>query len=271
MELKQKSFFILVAIIIGIGIGIFIWQTLSPALGRGVFYYRVEGNQANLFLLKNSNGDKKVASFSAREVDPGDFRTPRHSYISNSRKEMIYFKQVDEKPLESQESSELVAYRIIYEPTLVNLKNKQEKKINQAIDSAGLVFSPNDSQVAWIKQVDEATYQEVEESGKKRELWISKPNGDEAEFLVNFDENLILLQRWSGDYIYFQGFWDINIRSMGRINTKTKEIDYMVPRDCGKFLENCKNIEFSLSGNKFLYEIISEKENKKVTILKPNQ
>jgi tricorn protease-like protein len=54
---------------------------------------------------------------------------------------------------------------------------------------------------------------------------------------------------------------------MGRINVKTKQIDYMVPRDCEEFLENCNNVEFSISGNKFLYEIVSEKENKKITAL----
>ena len=32
-------------------------------------------------------------------------------------------------------------------------------------------------------------------------------------------------------------------------------------------MENCKNIEFALSGNKFLYEIISKKDNKDITEL----
>jgi len=268
MELKHKGFFILIAIILGIGIGFLIWRFLSPAIGRGVFYYRVEGDKANLFLLKNSHGDKKIVSVSAREIDPGDFRPPKRSYISNSRKQMVYFKQVAEVPISDLNVGEdMVAMRVVYKPILVNLKNNQEKEINQQIDSSSLIFSPDDSEIAWIKQIDEATYQTIEESGKKRELWISKPNGDNANLLAGFDENLILLQRWSGDYIYFQGLWDVNNRSMGRINVKTKEIDYMVPRDCGEFLENCKNVEFSPLGKNFLYEIVSEKEGGKVTVL----
>jgi len=266
MGLKQKSFFILIAIIIGIGIGILIWRFLSPAIGRGIFYYKVEGDKANLFLLKNSSS-KQITSVSAREVDPGDFRPPRRSYISHSRKNLIYFKQVEEIPLENQESSEFTAFRIIYEPTLVNLKNKEEKKINQSIDSASLVFSPDDSQIAWIKQIEESTYQDIETSGKKRELWLSKIDGEEAKLLASFDENLILLKVWDGDHIYFQGLWDITNRSMGRINIKTKEIENMVPRYCEKFLENCKNIEFSPSGNRFLYEIQTKKDDKDITEL----
>ncbi|MFZ5559515.1 MAG: TolB family protein [Patescibacteria group bacterium] len=266
MELKHKSFFILVAIVIGIGIGILLWNFLGPVLAKGVFYYKVEGDKANLFLLKNST-TKQITSVSAREIDPGDFRPPKRSYISHNRKILIYFKQVEEVPLENQESSEFTAFRIIYEPTLVNLKNKEEKKINQSIDSASLVFSPDDSQIAWIKQIDESTYQDIETSGKKRELWLSKIDGEEAKLLVSFDENLILLKIWDGDYIYFQGLWDITNRSMGRINVKTKEIENMVPRYCEKFLENCKNIEFSPTGNRFLYEISTKKDDKDITEL----
>lgn len=266
MGLKHKSFFILVAIVIGIGLGILIWNFLGPVLAKGVFYYRVESDKANLFLLKNSDS-KQITSVSAREIDPGDFRPPKHSYVSHDRKSLIYFKQVGEVPLENQENSDFTAFRIVYEPMLINLKNKQENKINQAIDSASLVFSPDDNQIAWIKQIEETTYQEIETSKNKRELWISKTNGSDAKLLAEFDENLILLEIWSGDYIYFQGLWDITNRSMGRINVKTKEVENMVPRYCEKFLENCKNIEFSPSGNKFLYEIYSKKDDKDITEL----
>ncbi|OGZ33026.1 MAG: hypothetical protein A2V69_00215 [Candidatus Portnoybacteria bacterium RBG_13_40_8] len=266
MELKQKSFLILVAIIIGIGIGIFIWNLLGSVVAKGVFYYKIDGDKADLFSAKDSN-TKKILSVSAREIDPGDFRPPKRNYISHDRKNIIYFKQVDEKPLENQENPELIAYRVIYESMLVNLRNKKETKINQSIDSASLVFSPDDNQIAWIKQIDEATYQEIETSGGKRELWISKTNGDDAKLLASFDENLILLEVWSGDYIYFQGLWDVNNRSMGRINIKTKEIENMVPRQCEEFLGNCQNIEFSPTGNKFLYEIYTKKDDKDITAL----
>jgi len=266
MALKHKSLFILVAVIIGIGLGFLAWNFLGPVFARGVFYYRVDGDKADLFLAKDSN-TKKILSFPAREVDLGDFRPPRRTYISNNRNNIIYFKQVGEKPLENQDNPDLTAFRIIYEPTFVNLKNKQEKKIDQSIDSASLVFSPDDSQIAWIKQIDETSYQEIETSGKKRELWISKTNGEDAKLLANFDENLILLKVWSGDYIYFLGFWDITNRSMGRVNIKTREVENMIPRYCEKFLENCQNIEISPSGNKFLYEIYAKKDDKDITQL----
>jgi hypothetical protein len=266
MELRQKGFLVLIAIIIGIGIGIFIWNLLGSVLTKGIFYYKVDGDKADLFSAKDSN-TKKILSVSAREIDPGDFRPPKRTYVSHDRKNMVYFKQVDEKPLENQENPELIAYRVIYEPMLVNLKNKKEIKINQSMDSASLVFSSDDNQIAWIKQIDEATYQEIETSGKKRELWISKINGDDAKLLASFDENLILLEIWSGDYIYFQGLWDVNNRSMGRININTKEIENMVPGQCEEFLGNCQNIEFSPTGNRFLYEIYTKKDDKDITAL----
>jgi len=266
MELRQKSFLVLIAIIIGIGIGIFIWNLLGSVLTKGIFYYKVDGDKADLFSAKDSN-TKKILSVSAREIDPGDFRPPKRTYVSHDRKNMVYFKQVDEKPLENQENPELIAYRVIYEPMLVNLKNKKETKINQSMDSASLVFSSDDNQIAWIKQIDEATYQEIETSGKKRELWISKINGDDAKLLTSFDENLILLEVWSRDYIYFQGLWDVNNRSMGRINIKTKEIENMVPGQCEEFLGNCQDIEFSPTGNRFLYEIYTKKDDKDITAL----
>ena len=78
---------------------------------------------------------------------------------------------------------------------------------------------------------------------------------------------MIILKKWSGDYIYFQGLWDVYTQSLGRINIKTKQVEYLIPQGCVKSLENCKNIEFALSGNKFLYEIISKKDNKDITEL----
>lgn len=267
MELKHKSFFILLAIVIGILIGIAIWKFIGPTLGRGVFYYRIDGDKANLFLLKNSSS-KKLVSLPAREIDPGDFRPPKRSYVSNSRKEMIYFKQIEEVPVEGiTENQEFVVNRIVYKPILVNLKNGKETEINQLIDSAGVVFSPDDKEIAWIKQIDEVTYSQIEQSGKKREIWISDGNGESAELLAGFDENLIILKKWVGDYIYFQGLFDVYTQSLGRINIKTKQVEYLIPQGCVKSLENCKNIEFALSGNKFLYEIISKKDDKDITEL----
>jgi len=267
MELKHKSFFILLAIVLGIFIGIAVWKFIGPTLGRGIFYYRVDGDKANLFLLKN-NSSKKLVSLPAREIDPGDFRPPKRSYVSNSRKEMVYFKQIEEVPVEGvSENQEFIVSRIIYKPILVNLKNGKETEINQSIDSAGVVFSPDDKEIAWIKQIDEVTYSQIEQSGKKREVMISDKDGKNSESLVSFEENLIILKKWSGDYIYFQGLWDVYTQSLGRINIKTKQVEYLIPQGCVKSLENCKNIEFASSGNKFLYEIISKKDDKDITEL----
>lgn len=267
MELKHKSFLILLAIVIGVFIGIAAWKLLSPTLGRGVFYYHVEGSEAKLFLLKNSHS-KEVVAVSAREVNPGDFRPPRRSYLSNSRNEMIYFEQVDEKPVEGVvDDMSLVVSRAIYKPMLVDLKSGKETEIKQLIDSVGVVFSPDDKKIVWMRQIEEVTYAQIEQSGKKREIWLSEKTGEGAELLISFEENLIILKKWVGDYIYFQGLWDVYNRSMGRINIKTRQVEYLVPRSCVKSLENCENTEFSFSGNKFLYEIVSSKDGKHITEL----
>ena len=257
----------MLAVIVGIFIGIAVWKFIGPTLGRGIFYYRVDGDKANLFLLKNSHS-KKLIAVPAREIDPGDFRPPKRSYVSNSRKEMVYFKQIEEVPVEGvSENQEFIVSRIIYKPILVNLKNGKETEINQLIDSAGIVFSPNDEKIAWMKQIDEATYAQIEQSGKKREIVISDKDGKNPESLVSFEENLIILKKWAGDYIYFQGLWDIYNQNLGRVNVKTRQVEYLIPQGCVKSLENCKNIEFALSGNKFLYEIISKKDDKDITEL----
>ncbi len=161
---------------------------------------------------------------------------------------MVYFKQIEEVPIENfGENQEFVISRLIYKPILVNFKNGQEKEIDQEIDSAGLVFSPDDKKIAWVKQISEVTYSQIEQSGKKREVFISNKNGENAELLASFEENLIILKRWSGDYIYFQGLWDAFNRSLGRINIKTKRVEYLNLQGCGENLENCQNFEFTPS------------------------
>lgn len=264
---KQISFFVIIAILIGIGIGVLAWDFFTPSLAEGVFYYLVDGSKAKLFLISGKDEPKEIISLPAREVDFGKYNPPRHSYFSHDSKQMIYFKKIGEIPLEDfTEDESIVVSRVVSEPMLVNLKTGKETKIEQPIDSSSLVFSPSDEKIAWIKEVKESTYDTIEESEKRREIWISRADGQAAELLTDFDENVILLKLWYGDYIYFQGFWDATIRSLGRINTKTKKIDYLVPRYCEKFLENCSNIELSVSGRKFLYEIY-EKDDKEITEL----
>ena len=265
---KQIGFFILIAILIGIGIGILIWDLLSPSTGQGVFYYQVKDNQAELFLLKAKDNAKKIVSIPAREVDLGVYRVPRHSYFSQDGEQMIYFKKIKEIPLEELSPDEAtIIVRIISEPRLVNLKTKEDEKIDQLIDPASLVFSPNNKQIAWVKEVEESTHQELDETGKEREVWLSSVDGGDAYLLSGFDENVVLLKRWSGNYIYFQGIQGASARSLGRINIKTKEIEYIVPRYCNESLNNCQNIEFSPSGRYFIYEIYKKAENKEITEL----
>jgi len=260
---KQTNLFVLIAILIGIVIGILLWDAFTPKLERGVFYYQIDGNKAKLFLI---NGEvKEIVSLPAREVDLGKYKPPRHSYFSNNSQQMIYFKKTGEEPLESLDENIVIA-RVITEPTLVNLKTGKERKIDQLIDSSGVVFSPNDEKIAWLKEVPESTYGEIETSGKKRELWVSRADGENSELLGEFDENVVLLRRWYSDYIYFQGLWDANIRSLGRISVKTGKIEYLVPRYCEQYLENCKEILFSLTGRKMIYEIYSNEE-KEITEL----
>lgn len=266
MERKRTTFFILIAVLIGIIIGILLWKVLTPKLGEGVFYYRTDNNKANLFLLNGKGEGEKIVAVVAQEVELGKYKPPRHSSISPDGRQLVYFKKSKEEPLMTSADG-LVASRIFYDPILVNLKTGTDKKIDQSIDSSSLLFSPDSNNIAWIKEVTGSTYEEIEKNGQKRELWISRADGDNAQLLAGFDENIILLKRWSGDYIYFQGLFDVSIKSIGRINIETKKIDYIVPKDCDDNLTNCQNIEFSPTGKMFLYEIYTQKDNREITEL----
>jgi hypothetical protein len=161
----------------------------------------------------------------------------------------------------------MVAIRTYYDSILVNLKTGTEKKIEQQVDSASLVFSPDSNSIAWIKEIKDSTYEDIEKNNTKRELWISIADGDNSKLLAEFEENVILLKRWTEDYIYFQGVFDASIKSLGRINIKTKKVEHIIPKSCDTNLTNCQNIEFSPSGEMFLYEIYSKKNDKDITEL----
>lgn len=266
MEKKRLSFFILIAILIGIIIGILLWKALTPKLGEGVFYYRTDDSKANLFLLNGSGEGEKVVTVAAQEIELGKYRPPRHSFVSPDGRQLIYFKKVKEEQI-ANSSDGLIASRIFYDPILVNLKTGTDKKIEQPIDSSSLLFSPDSNNIVWIEEIKESTYEEIETSGQKRNLWISRADGENAQLLAELDENVILLKRWEEDYVYFQGIFDVSIKSIGRINVKTKKIDYVVPKGCDDNLTNCQNIEFSPTGMMFLYEIYTQENNKEVTEL----
>ena len=266
MERKRITFFILIAVLAGIIIGILFWKILTPKLGEGVFYYRTDNNKANLFLLDGKGEGEKIVAVTAQEVELGKYKPPRHSSISPDGRQLVYFKKSKEEPLMTSADG-LVASRIFYDPMLVNLKTGTDKKIDQSIDSSSLLFSPDSNNIAWIKEVTGSTYEEIEKNGQKRELWISRADGENAQLLAGFDENIILLKRWNGDYIYFQGLFDVSIKSIGRINVQTKKIDYITPKGCDDNLTNCQNIEISPTGKMFLYEIYTQKNNKEITEL----
>jgi len=266
MERKRLTFFILIAVLIGIILGILLWKILSPKLGEGVFYYRLDGNKANLFLLDNKGEGEKIITVAAQEVDLGKYKPPRHSFISPDRRQLVYFKKSKEEQI-GDLGNGMIASRIYYDPILVNLKTGTEKKIEQPIDSTSLVFSPDSNSIAWIKEIKDSTYEEIEKNDTKRELWISIADGESPQLLAKFEENVLLLKRWNEDYVYFQGIFDANIKSLGRINIKTKRVEYIIPKSCNTNLTNCQNIEFSPSGKMFLYEIYSQKDNKEITEL----
>ena len=266
MEKKRLSFFILVAVLVGIIIGILIWRILTPKLGEGVFYYKLDNNKANMFLLNGTGEGEKVITVDAQEVDLGKYKPPKYTFISSDNLQMIYFKKTKEEPINTGDPT-LIATRIFFDPILVNLKTGTEKKINQSLDASTLVFSPDSNNIAWIKEVPESTFEEIQKDQIKREIWTSRADGENAQLLIALDDNVVLLKCWSGNYVYFQGVSGVNIKSMGRIDVLNKKVDYLVPQGCDQQLTNCQNIEFSPSGNLFLYEIYSQNNGKDVTKL----
>jgi hypothetical protein len=266
MERKRTTFFILIAVLIGVIIGIFIWKILAPKLGAGVFYYRLDGNKANLILLNGKGEGEKVLTVDAQEVDLGKYKPPRYTFVSSDNRQMVYFKKTKEEIIQEL-GNDMVASRIFYEPILVNLKTGTEKKINQPVDASTIVFSSDNNNIAWIKEIKESTFDEIQKNQTKREIWTSRADGENAQLLTALDDNVVLLRRWNEDYIYFQGVSGVNAKSIGRINIINKKVDYITPKGCEEGLINCQNISFSSTGNFFLYEIYSIKNNKEITEL----
>ena len=147
MERKRTTFFILIAVLIGVIIGIFIWKILSPKLGAGVFYYRLDKNKANLILLNGKGEGEKVLTIDAQEVDLGKYKPPRYTFVSSDNRQMVYFKKTKEEVIQNL-GDDMIASRIFYEPILVNLKTGTEKKINQPLDASTVVFSSDGNNIA---------------------------------------------------------------------------------------------------------------------------
>jgi hypothetical protein len=89
MGRKRTTFFVLIAVLIGIIFGILIWRVLSPKLGEGAFYYRLENYKANLFLLNGKGEGEKIVTVPAQEVDLGKYKPPKISFLSPDRKYLI--------------------------------------------------------------------------------------------------------------------------------------------------------------------------------------
>jgi WD40 repeat protein len=266
MGRKRTTFFVLIAVLIGIIFGILIWRVLSPKLGEGAFYYRLENYKANLFLLNGKGEGEKIVTVPAQEVDLGKYKPPKISFLSPDRKYLIYFKKIKEEIIGDIENNLVVAHNF-YQPILITLKTGKETEINQQIDASGLVFSPDSKQIAWIKEIKESTLEEIEKNQVKRELWISRIDGENAQLIVGFNEKVVLLKTWNNDNIYFQGIYGVNYSSLGRINVVTKKIERILPEKCDKELSNCQNIAFSPTGRLFLYEIYTKTEKREVTEL----
>jgi hypothetical protein len=98
-------------------------------------------------------------------------------------------------------------------------------------------------------------------------VWTSRADGENAQALIALEDNVILLKAWKGNYVYFQGVSGINVKSIGRIDIVNKKVEYIIPQGCEAGLINCQNILFSPTGNMFLYEIYSTKNNKEITEL----
>jgi len=253
-----------VLIIVVLGAILVISRANKSSLEGAVFYYKTEGKDSNLFYMKSGKESEHLIVLPSEEIDLDKYKVLKHSYISHNGKTLIYFERIGEVPVGVVSEEEgLMAYKIIYKPKYVDLKSNSMKDIEQDMDSVSLVFSPNDKKIAWVSTVEEATVEELELARKKREVWISNPNGGKAKHLVSLDETVVLFQKWHGNYIYFWGIPGAGHYSIGRINVKNGRVEYVKPKYCTENLGNCKNFRFSRSGESFIYEVDLIEEGKK--------
>jgi len=256
------GFLILILAIIIIGIILSIEKSVKSSK-QGVFYFKTESENSKLFYILPGKKPEHLLDLPSEEVGTGYYKVPKHCYLSNNGKVLIYFERTQEIPIgKVSEEEGLMAYRIFYKPKYVNLKTGLIKDINQDIDSSSLVFSSNDKQIAWISVVEESTVEELEASGTKREVWLSEFNGEKAKLLTTLDEKVVLLQRWDNNYIYFWGVQSAGYYSLGRINIKNGKTEHLEPKYCSENLTNCQNFRFSSSGQLFIYEAGLTKEEK---------
>jgi len=260
---KKIAVILIIAAIIILCLFLIIGKGTIPYLSEnGVFYYKIEGKDAKLFSLGSGNEPKYLTTMPAEEINPDDYRVPKHSYVSESGDILIYFERTEEIPLGTiGENDEYTAYRIIYQPKYIDLKSKTVKEIEQDIDSGSLVFSSKEDKIAWVLLAQESTVGELEQAGVQREVWISNSDGTNAKQLAVLDDKVVLLQRWEDDYIYFWGIKGVGYYTLGRINVKSGKVQYIRPKYCLENLTNCQNFSFSPSGKLFIYEAGFNQQN----------
>lgn len=251
---------VLVIIIVG-GFLILGKEAAKYSLKEAVFYYKGEGADSKLFYMMPGKEPGYIITLPSEKIDLNTFKVHQHHYLSHGGKILIYFEKIDEIPL-GEVSEGYTAYRKVYKPKFVDLKTGSIKEINQKMDSGSLVFSPDDEDIAWILSVKESTIEELESAQKKREVWLSSPDGSNARRLAALDEKVVLLQEWYGNYVYFWGIQGVGYYSLGKIDVRTGRVKYAQPKYCLENLVNCQNFKFSLSGELFIYEAGTIEEDK---------
>ena len=228
-------------------------EAAKYSLKEAVFYYKGEGKDSKLFYLILNREPEYLLTLPSEEIELNKYKVHQHSYFSHSGETLIYFEKIDEIPI-GEVAEEYVAYRKIYKPKLVDLKTSIIKDIEQEIDAGSLVFSSDDTDIAWVLKVKESTIPELESAQKKREIWLSSPDGSNARKLVALDDRVVLLQRWNENYIYFWGVKGAGYYSLGRIDVRNGRVTYLQPKYCLEDLTNCQNFRLSSSGELFIYE-----------------
>lgn len=253
---------LLAVIIVVVGLFLLAGKTARPSPGEAVFYYKGEGANSKLFYLSDSREPEYLITLPSEEVDLEKYKVHQHSYVSHNGEILIYFEKVDEIPIEDVGEG-FTAYRKMYKPKYVDLRTGSVKNIKPKIDSGSVVFSPDDKDIAWVLRVEESTVDELEQTGKKREIWLSDPNGDSGRRLAALEDKVALIQRWQGNYLYFWGLQGVGYYSLGKIDVRTGQIKYAQPKYCLEDLTNCQNFIFSPSGELFIYEAGLIKDNEK--------
>lgn len=258
---------VVLALII-IGLILLAVRVAKPTLGKAVFYYKGEGKDSKLFYMKSGAKPQYLITLPSEESELSKYKVPRHSYVSNHGNILVYFEKTGQIPVETlSDNKDFTAFRIIYKPKYIDLKNSSINDIDQDLDAGSLVFSPDDKKIAWVLSAKESTIQELESAGRKREVWLSSPDGDNARRLATLDDKVVLLQKWHGDYIYFWAVKGVGYYGLGKINVKTGQVKYTQPKYCSENLSNCRNFSLSSSGEIFIYEAGSIRDGKEVTEL----